>query len=243
MWELPSQSNWECKAKERRQMMTALKVFSGKGGWTKLHTSPQTSCHNLAQRIYSIIMCLMFTKRTNSQLNYHRLHYLFATLSQTMYLVSLKSRQTASFLCISGDCHVYIYFIIACKKHLNRNRIARTPTAPLCYFSHWMVDCPSDKSTKSISDTLSPGLLGKPTNCTNSPASIHCRGTGCSLEMAQWKLILTEISNRIQKQPLSPKRQLWRHTKEAIWRGGWRVRFIHRKHCPVPPLERGPLNH
>lgn len=120
-----------------------------------------------------------------------------------MYLVSLKSRQTASFLCISGDCHVYIYFIIACKKHLNRNGVARTPTDPLYRFSPWMVDRPSDKSTKSISDTLSPGLLGNPTNCTNSPVSIHCRGTGCSLGMAQWKLILTEISNRIQKQPLS----------------------------------------
>lgn len=120
-----------------------------------------------------------------------------------MYLVSLKSTQTASFLCISGDCHVYIYFIIACKKHLNKNSVARTPTAPLCHFSRWMADRASDKSTESISDTLSPGLLGNPANCTDSPASIHCRGTGCSLGMAQWKLILTEISNRIQKEPLS----------------------------------------
>lgn len=106
-------------------------------------------------------------------------------------------------------------------KHLNRNSTAHPHPQLRCslyHSAHWIAACPPDKSPESVSDTLSPGLLGNLANCTNQlpvKLTLHRHRTfpqDSSMEINSHRNITLR-----SKRTLIAKRQLWQQTKEAIW--------------------------
>lgn len=174
---------------------------------------------------------------------------LFIWQTECIHCVSLKS-QTTPFLFISGDCHVYINFIIACTKHLNRNSVAhphpqlRILAVPLC-----QLNCrPSSrqKDWKHFRHFVAWSAW-QPGQCTNQlPLKLALQKhwtfpPDSSMEInSQRNITLLSKKNLYRKAPT-----LAADKGSNLRRGGrgWRRCFIHRTHCPPPALERGPLYH
>lgn len=201
---------------------------------------------------------ILFARGTNSPLSHQPLHYLFSVLIKcpclfdklNVFSVSLKS-QTIPFLFISGDCHVYINFIIARTKHLNRNSIAHPhPQLWILIVQLCLVNCSPSSRQKHWKhfrhfvawSAWQPGQLHKnqlPLKLTLQKHRTFPRDSSIEIN-SQRNITLLSKKNPYRKVPT-----LAADKGSNLRRGGrgWRRRFIHRTHHPPPALERGPLYH
>ncbi len=92
-------------------------------------------------------------------------------------------------------------------KHLNRNSAAHPRPQLRCslyHFAHWIAARPPDKSPESVSDTLSPGLLGNLANCTNQlPVKLTLHRHRTFPQDSSMEINSHRISHCAQKEPLS----------------------------------------